>query len=153
MTSEIKTEIKNTINTYAINHSAWWRHHQMGTFSALLTLCEFLSQRPVTRSFDVFLDPRLNKRLSEHSRRRRFETPSRSLWRHCNGKKQYIRSILWRAQYHATWKRKLPHKCMHNPLALILSGQHGCHFTDDILKYIFLQAITWTSADPVHRHI
>ena len=43
---------------------------------------EFLSHRPVTWSFDVFL--RLNKRLSKQSRRRWFETPSRSLWRHCN---------------------------------------------------------------------
>ena len=40
----------------------WWRH-QMKTFSALLALCpgnslvtgEFPSQRPVTRSFDVYL--------------------------------------------------------------------------------------------------
>ena len=34
----------------------------METFSALLTLCEFPSQRPVTRSFDVFFGLRLNKR-------------------------------------------------------------------------------------------
>ena len=27
---------------------------------------EFLTQRPVTRSFDVFFDLRLNKRLSKH---------------------------------------------------------------------------------------
>ena len=46
----------------------------------------FPSPRPVTRSFDVFFDLRLNKRLSEQSRRRWFETPSRSLWRHCNVK-------------------------------------------------------------------
>ena len=39
------------------------------------------SQRPVTRSFDVFFDLRLNKRLRKH---RRFETPPCSLWRHCN---------------------------------------------------------------------
>ena len=53
-------------------YKSWWRH-QMETFSALLTLCEgnppvtggFPSQRPVTRSFDVFFDPRLNKRLSK----------------------------------------------------------------------------------------
>ena len=71
--------------------ASWWRH-QMETFSALLALCEgnppvtggFPSQRPVTRSFDVFFDLRLNKRLSKHSRRWWFETPSRSLWRHCN---------------------------------------------------------------------
>ena len=47
----------------------------METFSTLLALCEgnspvtgeFLSQMPVTRSFDVFLDLRLNKRLSKQS--------------------------------------------------------------------------------------
>ena len=49
----------------------WWRH-QMEAFSALLTICvgnspvtgEFPAQRAVTRSFDVFFDLRLNKRLS-----------------------------------------------------------------------------------------
>ena len=64
----------------------------METFSALLALCamnspvtcEFPSQRPVTRSFDVFFDLCLNKRLSKQLRRRWFETPSRSLWCHCN---------------------------------------------------------------------
>ena len=45
---------------------------------------EFSSHRPVTRSFDVFFDLRLNRQLSKQSRRRWFETPSRSLWRHCN---------------------------------------------------------------------
>ena len=46
-----------------------------GTFSALLALCpgnspvigEFPFQRPVTRSFDVFFELRLNERLSKHS--------------------------------------------------------------------------------------
>ena len=42
------------------------------------------SQRPVTRSFDVFFDLRLNKRLSKQSRRWWFGTPQRSLWRHGN---------------------------------------------------------------------
>ena len=44
----------------------------------------FLSQRPVTRNFDVFFDVRLNQRLSKQSRRRWFDTLSCSLWRHCN---------------------------------------------------------------------
>ena len=71
----------------------WWRH-QMETFSALLALCagkspvtgEFPSQRPVTRrwSFDVFLHLCLNKRLSKQSWGWWFETPSHSLWCHCN---------------------------------------------------------------------
>ena len=68
------------------------RRHKMETFSALLTLCvgnssvsgEFPSQRPVTRNFDIFFDLHLNKRLSEQSRRRWFETPPRSLWLHYN---------------------------------------------------------------------
>ena len=36
------------------------------------------------RSFDVFFDLRLNKRLSKQSRRLWFETPSCSSWRRCN---------------------------------------------------------------------
>ena len=47
---------------------------------------EFPSQRQVTRGFDVFFDLRLNKRLNKQTRRRCFETPSCSLWRHCNGR-------------------------------------------------------------------
>ena len=45
---------------------------------------EFPSQRPVTRCFDVFSDLGLDKRLSNKPRRRWFETPSPSLWRHFN---------------------------------------------------------------------
>ena len=41
-------------------------------------------QRPVARSCDVFFDLHLHKRLSSQSRCRWFETPSRSLWRHCD---------------------------------------------------------------------
>ena len=45
---------------------------------------EFSAQRPVTRSFDVFFELYLNQQLSKQWRRRWFETPSCSLWRHCN---------------------------------------------------------------------
>ena len=69
----------------------WWRH-QMETFSALLAICagnspvpgEFPAQRPVTRSFDVVFDLRLNKRLRKQSWGWWFETLSRPLWRHRN---------------------------------------------------------------------
>ena len=69
----------------------WWRH-QMETFSAFLAICagyspvpgEFPTQRPVTRSFDVYFDLRPNKRLSKQWWGWRFETQSCSLWRHCN---------------------------------------------------------------------
>ena len=75
----------------SIRKNTWWRH-QMETFSALLAICagnspvpgEFPAQRPVTRSFDVFFDMRLNKRLSKQSWGWWFETLSRPLWRHCN---------------------------------------------------------------------
>ena len=46
---------------------------------------EFPTQRPVTRSFDVFFDLRLNKRLSKQPWGWWCETQSWSLWRHCNG--------------------------------------------------------------------
>ena len=81
--------------SHFINHlyiiKIWWRH-QMETFSALLAICagnspvsgEIPAQRPVTRSFDVFFDLRLNKRLSKQSWGWWFETLSRPLWRHCN---------------------------------------------------------------------
>ena len=45
---------------------------------------EFPTQRPVTRSFDVFFDLRLNKRLSKQPWGWWFETLSLSLWRQCN---------------------------------------------------------------------
>ena len=65
----------------------------MEIFSALLAFCagnspvtgEFLSQRPVTRSFDVYFDLRMNKPLNKQSWGWWFETPSRSFWHHCNG--------------------------------------------------------------------
>ena len=83
----------------------WWRH-QIETFSALLTICtgnspvpsEFPAQRPVTRSFDIFSDLRLNKRLSKQWWGWWFEALSRPLWRHRNNrlwKYDCIRWICW----------------------------------------------------------
>ena len=68
----------------------------METFSALLAICagnspvpgEFPTQRPVTRSFDVYFDLRPNKRLSKQSWGWWFETLSPPLWRHRNEHKQ-----------------------------------------------------------------
>ena len=81
---------------YQLHHGSdliitWWRH-QMEEFSALLAICagnspvpgEFLAQRPVMWSFDVFFDLRLDERLSKQSWGWWFETPSRPLWRYCN---------------------------------------------------------------------
>ena len=77
---------------YCGGPAAWW-HHQMETFSTLLALCagnspvtgEFPALRPVTRSFNVFFDLRLNKWLSKQLWGWWSETPSCPLWCHCNG--------------------------------------------------------------------
>ena len=45
---------------------------------------EVPAQRPVTRSFDVFFDLLLNKRLSKHAWGWWFDTLSCPLWRHSN---------------------------------------------------------------------
>ena len=77
--------------TDVIGSASWWRH-QMETYSALLAICagnspvpgEFHAQSPLTRSFDVFFDLHLNKRLSGQSWGWWFETLLRPLWRHCD---------------------------------------------------------------------
>ena len=79
---------------------AWWRH-QMKTFCALLAFCagnspvpgEFPHKRPVTRSFDVLFDLRLNKQLSKQSWGWWFETLSRPLWRHSNEYLKHARAM------------------------------------------------------------
>ena len=79
------------LNGYTAIVSTWWRH-QMETFFALLAICagnspvpgEFPTQRPVTRSFDVYFDLRLNKRLCKQSWGWWFETLLCPLWRHSN---------------------------------------------------------------------
>ena len=48
----------------------------------------------MTRSFNVFFDLRLNKRLSKQSWGWWFETLSHPLWRHCNG------LLLYNIHYH-----------------------------------------------------
>ena len=109
-------------------HISWWRH-QIETFSVLLALCagnspvtgEFLSQRPVTRSFDVFFDLRLNKRLSKQSWGWWFETPSSSSWLHING------SIVGESHQVNTFRPR------HN----------GRHSADNIFKCIFTNDNVW----------
>ena len=71
----------------------WMQHDDVIKWKlfALLALCEgnppvtdgFPSRRPAKRSFNIFLSAHKN-RLSKQSRRRCFETPSRSWWRHYN---------------------------------------------------------------------
>ena len=93
-------------------NNSWWRH-QMETFSALLAICagnspasgEVPAQRPVKRSFDVFFDLRLNKRLRKQSWGWWFETLSPPLWRHRN-----VRAIGWCSQW-IFWAKVDTHLC------------------------------------------
>ena len=66
---------------------------------------EFPAQRPVTWSFDVFCDLRLNKRLSKQQWGWWFETPSRSLRRHCNAT---IGCLLWVLSLINVWCLQVP---------------------------------------------
>ena len=102
-------------NMLLVGVSTWWRH-QMETFSALLAICvgnspvpgEFATQRPVTRSFDVYFDLRPNKRLSKQSWGWWFETLSHSLWRHRYDIELYVRSearsVEARKAIHKLWR-------------------------------------------------
>ena len=91
------------LDSFRMHHRGWaWWRSQLEIFSALLAFVvrcsaslarfeanspvtgEFPSQRPLTRSFDVFFHLRLNQQLSKQWIHRWFETPSRWLWCHCN---------------------------------------------------------------------
>ena len=68
----VKGDLLSFISFSTRSIVSWWRH-QMKTFSALLALCAGNlpvtghRKRTLTRSFDVFFDLRLNKRLSKQS--------------------------------------------------------------------------------------
>ena len=88
-----------------VSDTPWWRPRLIPT------------QRPVTRSFDVFFDLRLNKRLSKQSWGWWFETPSFPLWRHSNDTRLPLRShyvhaslLCWAMRKHST-DDKVRHVC------------------------------------------
>ena len=98
------------------NHS-WWRY-QMETFSALLDICagnspvpgEFPTQRPVTRSFDVYFDLRPNKRVSKQLWGWWFETQSHPLWRHVMSSHRNLEKLFtwqWARCLLMTWHREV----------------------------------------------
>ena len=109
----------------------------MEAFSALLALCEGNPPvtgglppppppppSPVTRSFAVFFDLRLNKRLVKQSKRSWFETLSRSLWRLSNVK---IIQHTWGELTVAWWR-----------FVTLRPRLNGRHFADDTFKRIFM---------------
>ena len=92
------------------HRESWWRH-QIETFSALLALCEenapvtggFPLLRSVTRSFDVFIDLRLNKHLSKQARRRWFDRPSCSLLVECRQARTWSHFYWYSLSKIGTW--------------------------------------------------
>ena len=129
----------------------------MDTFSALLAIREFLLQRQVTRSFDVFFDLRPNIQLSKLSRVWWFETPSCSLWRHCNANLM-LKGDTWSVFCKTTsvsqcllFEKKLPNSISICPQALkpsLYKAQNPkCHniSTDNkaarALSYVYIQNV------------
>ena len=109
------------------------------TFSALLALCagnslvlgEFPTQRPVTRSFDVFFDLHPNKRLSKQWWGWWFETPPSPVWRHCN-----VVTQLWLGTHPTPCTRSCV-PAMYCCVNTLRPRQNGRHFADDTFKHIF----------------
>ena len=120
-------------------HTRW--RHQMETFSALLDIYagnspvtgEFPAQSPVMRSFDVFFDLCLNKRLSKQSWAWWFGTPSRPLCRHYNEKINngiivYIRFTFWNWDYYVANFINHVSFTSERPLWYAVDDLHDCDF-------------------------
>ena len=109
----------------------------MEIFSVLLAICagnspvsgEFPAQRPATRSFDVFFDLCLNKRLGKQLRGWWFETLYCPLWRHCNGFRSTFAQVM--ACYLRASVHNLNRCCVimkgvpwHSPEGSFIKGAH-----------------------------
>ena len=86
----IQRDHKTEMNRDGLMTASWW-HHQMETFPLYWPFVrgihqsgEVPAQRPVMRSFDVFFDLCLNKRLNKQLRGWWFEMISGPLWCHYN---------------------------------------------------------------------
>ena len=113
----------------------------METLSAFLAICagnspvpgEIPTQRPVTRSFDVFFDLRPNKRLSKQWWGWWFEMPSCPLWCHWNvlGKNldhtwHYSWWMVWRANANLSYLKTI--ECMKRLLVSVMNWTSAKHF-------------------------
>ena len=107
------------------------------------------AQRPVTRTFDVFFDLRLNKRLSKRSWAWSFETPSCSLWRHCNvsGDTNIPRAI----------RNQLEHQVKTEGRKMIILTFNSQKDTPNIKLtcdlWVFIMSNMWNTYYPNHHHI
>ena len=98
----------------------WYIFRATGPFVRGIHRSPMISpQRPVTPSFDVFFDLRRIKSLSKQSKRRWFETPSRTLRRHCN-----VASFLNTQTSYIIEIRPLPRK--EDNIRIAQSKYHSC---------------------------
>ena len=122
----------------------------METFSALLAICagnspvpgEFPTQRPVTRSFDVYFDLRPNKRLSKQSWGWWFETLSCSLWRHRNVNIHYLNQHLISRMDTKMWDA-IVDPCP-NSTATYLNRREVGSLMRNYILYKFMDIITYS---------
>ena len=120
---------------------AWYGLHRMTSSKGTICratgpLCgeftglgEFPTQRPVTQSFDVFFDLRLNKPLSKQPWGWWFETPPWSLLRQCN---EHCTSQCHNSSY-TYWS----HSGMASPIIVIKS------IAKYLLTALVYQIVTW----------
>ena len=100
---------------------------------------EFPTKRPVTRSFDVFFDLRMNKRLSKQWWGWWFQTLSCPLWRHRNG------IIGYRQLHHTVKQMKQPdtnRRGNHMPLDNLMPCVPSVNSTDG-----FRMTINWLATE------
>ena len=115
----------------------------------------FPSQMPVTRSFDVFFDLGLNKRLSKQWRRTWFRPPSRSLWRYCYSLRSSAYNIITKDVQH----RSIPNtdnntqqneNRVHIPWAVLQFGRlsNPIYYSEGIMRsiasWLFTQLIVYS---------
>ena len=91
---------------------------------------EFPTRRPVTRSFDVFFDLRLKKRLSKQPWGWWFETPAWSLWRQCN-------FLFWGILIFNTWS------CSLTMIVYCMLAQHVLSIKSTELQEMRITDIRW----------
>ena len=137
------------LNQKYLFDKTWW-HHQMETFFRVTgPLCgeftgprwtgnspvpgEFPAQRPVTRSFGVFFDLHLNKRLRKQSWGWWFEMLSRPLWRHCSDFPQWLQQLVM----------KISSKWWHFPFSSVCSSNESFTFTSVSLIWMINVCNHW----------
>ena len=123
----------------------------METFSTLLAICvgnspitiEFPTQRPVTQSFGVFFDLRLNKRLSKQSWGWWFETLSCPLWCHCNALQ------VWAVKKNSCWKMHISKSIPRIfTIFIYFIWFHASHYVWSIIVHMYICIYIYT-----HIHI